>query len=339
MPLFPGTHLGPYEITGPLGSGGMGEVYRARDTRLERTVAIKILPAQFSSDPVRKQRFEREAKTISSLNHPHICTLHDIGHQDGIDYLVMECVEGKTLAKRLEKGPLPLDQVLKFGAQIADALDKAHRSGIVHRDLKPGNIMLTPAGAKLLDFGLAKPALPLATAATLTAAAKQSPVTEQGTIIGTFQFMSPEQVEGKEVDGRSDIFSLGAVLYEMLTGRRAFEGKSQLSVASAILEKEPAPISSVKPMTPPALDHAVKKCLAKPPDERWQSASDLASELKWITEDGSQAGPAVRAIAPGKIQRALPWLMACVLLIALGAGAVWWRKPNAPEQAMYFPAP
>src|SRR6267143_886740 len=191
MPLFPGTHLGPYEITGPLGSGGMGEVYRARDTRLERTVAVKILPAQFSSDPVHKQRFEREAKTISGLNHPHICTLHDVGSQDGVDYLVMECVEGETLAKRLEKGALPLEQVLKFGAQIADALDKAHRSGVVHRDLKPGNIMLTATGAKLLDFGLAKPAVPLATAATLTAAARQSPVTEQGSIVGTFQYMSP----------------------------------------------------------------------------------------------------------------------------------------------------
>src|SRR5713226_280057 len=305
MPLAPGTHLGPYEISAPLGAGGMGEVYRARDTRLERTVAIKIMPAQLSSDPVRKQRFEREAKTISSLNHPHICVLYDVGSQHGVDYLVMECVEGETLAKRLEKGPLPLEQVLKFGMQIADALDKAHRSGVVHRDLKPGNIMLTPGGAKLLDFGLAKPAVPLATAATLTAAAKQSPVTEQGTIIGTFQFMSPEQVEGNEVDGRSDIFSLGAVLYEMLTGLRAFEGKSQLSVASAILEKEPAPISSVKPMTPPALDHAIKKCLAKLPDERWQSASDLASELKWIGEAGSQVVEAVRTPAGiGKWQRA-----------------------------------
>ncbi len=317
----------------------MGEVYRARDTRLERTVAIKILPAQFSSEPVRKQRFEREAKTISSLNHPHICTLHDIGHQDGIDYLVMECVEGETLAKRLEKGPVPLDQVLQFGAQIADALDKAHRSGIVHRDLKPGNIMLTPTGAKLLDFGLAKPALPLATAATLTAAAKQSPVTEQGTIIGTFQFMSPEQVEGKEVDGRSDIFSLGAVLYEMLTGRRAFEGKSQLSVASAILEKEPAPISSVKPMTPPALDHAVKKCLAKPPDERWQSASDLASELVWITESNGQATGAAFGEAPGKTRRRAAWLIAGVLAGAAIVGAARWPSSKPPEEAMYFPAP
>src|SRR6266849_3555315 len=223
MPLAPGIQLGPYEITAPLGAGGMGEVYRAKDTRLDRTMAIKILPAHLSSHPVSKQRFEREAKTISSLNHPNICTLHDVGSQDGINYLVMECVEGETLAKRLQKGALPLEQVLKCGMQVADALDKAHRSGVVHRDLKPGNIMLTGTGAKLLDFGLAKPAAPLASAATITAAAtRQSPVTEQGTIVGTFQYMSPEQVEGKELDGRSDIFSLGAVLYEMLTGLCAF---------------------------------------------------------------------------------------------------------------------
>src|SRR5262250_1002414 len=208
MSLPCGTDLGPYEVLGSLGVGGMGEVYRARDTRLDRSVAIKILPAQFSADPVRKQRFEREAKTISSLNHPHICVLHDIGHQDGIDYLVMECVEGETLAKRLEKGPLPLDQVLQCGAQIADALDKAHRSGVVHRDLKPGNIMMTPTGAKLLDFGLAKPAVPVLTGATLTAATQPSPVTAEGAVVGTFQYMSPEQIELKELDGRSDIFSL-----------------------------------------------------------------------------------------------------------------------------------
>src|SRR5262249_14494019 len=229
--------LGPYEITEPLGAGGMGEVYRARDPRLDRTVAIKILPAHFSSDLIHKQRFEREAKTISSLNHPHICVLHDLGHREGMDYLVMEGVEGETLAKRLEKGPLPVDQVLKYGAQIADALDKAHRSGVVHRDLKPGNIMLTPMGAKLLDFGLAKPTASLISDITLTAATPNPPVTEQGAIVGTFQYMSPEQVEGKELDRRSDIFSLGAALYEMHTGQRAFEGKSQLSVASAILEK------------------------------------------------------------------------------------------------------
>jgi hypothetical protein len=341
MPLAPGTQLGPYEITAPLGAGGMGEVYRARDTRLERTVAIKILPAHFSADPVRKQRFEREAKTISNLNHPHICVLHDVGSQDGIDYLVMECVEGETLANRLEKGRLPLDQVAKYGMQIADALDRAHRNGVVHRDLKPGNIMLTTTGAKLLDFGLAKPASPLASVATLTATAvKQSPATEQGAIVGTFQYMSPEQVEGKELDGRSDIFSLGAVLYEMVTGKRAFEGKSQLSVASAILEKEPETISAAKPMTPPALEHAVKKCLSKLPDERWQSASDLASELKWIAESGSQTGVAGRAaVGRTKWQRASWLLAATFFLLAAAGGAAWWKESNRREPPMYFHSP
>jgi eukaryotic-like serine/threonine-protein kinase len=332
MALTNGTKLGPYEIVAPLGAGGMGEVYRARDTRLDRTVAIKILPAQLSSDPASKQRFEREAKTISSLNHPHICILHDVGHQDGVDYLVMECVEGETVAKRLEKGSLPLDQVLKFGAQIAGALDKAHRSGLVHRDLKPGNIMLTVTGAKLLDFGLAKPAVPLATGRTVTAATKQSPVTERGTIVGTFHYMSPEQIEGRELDARSDIFSLGAVLYEMLTGQRAFQGKSQLSVASAILEKEPAPISSMRPMTPPALDHAIGRCLAKDPEERWQTARDLESELKWIAESGSQpahppgAGAQDIRAAQG---RPLIWGLGALLLGAVIASlATWNLKPS-----------
>jgi serine/threonine protein kinase len=307
----------------------MGEVYRARDTRLERTVAIKILPAQFSADPVRKQRFEREAKTISSLNHPNICVLHDVGHQDGVDYLVMECVEGETLAKRLEKGPLPLEQVLKYGMQIADALDKAHRSGVVHRDLKPGNIMLTTTGAKLLDFGLAKPAAQLASVATLTAAVTESsPMTEQGAIVGTFQYMSPEQVEGKELDGRSDIFSLGAVLYEMLTGQRAFPGKSQLSVASAILEKEPAPISSIKPMTPPALDQAIRRCLVKDPDDRWQSARDLALELKSISPaDSAPSSGTISALSRSRNRRELlAWAIASAALLALAA--LWSLRPR-----------
>src|SRR6202045_4000084 len=333
MPLVPGTHLGPYEIMTPLGAGGMGEVYRARDTRLDGTIAIKIL-----SDPVRKQSFEREAKTISSLNHPHICVLHDVGSQDGVDYLVMECVEGETLAKRLEKAALPLEQVLKFGAQIADALDKAHRSGVVHRDLKPGNLMLTASGAKLLDFGLAKPAAAMASLATMTGTgAKQSSATEQVTIVGTFQYMSPEQVEGKEVDGRRDIFSLGAVLYEMVIGKRALEGKSQLSVASAILEKEPEPISAAKPMTPPALEHAVKKCLSKLPDERWQSASDLASELEWIAESGSQTGGAGGAPAwRTKWQRASWLLVATFFLLAVAGGTAWWKANDRRHRSMYF---
>jgi serine/threonine protein kinase len=282
MALTNGTKLGPYEIVAPLGAGGMGVVYRARDTRLERTVAIKILPPHLSADPVLRQRFEHEAKTISSLNHPHICTLYDVGKQDGIDFLVMEYVEGETLDTRLEKGPLPLDQILKYGIQIADALDKAHRNGVVHRDVKPGNIMLTKSGVKLLDFGLAKVAVPLSTGNTLTAAATlSSPVTQAGTIVGTFQYMSPEQVEGKEVDGRSDIFSFGSVLYEMVTGRRAFQGKSNLSVASAVLEKDPEPISTLQPMTPPTLERAIRRCLAKDPEDRWQTARDL--ELDWHT--------------------------------------------------------
>ena len=255
-----------------------------------------------------------------------------------MDYLVMECVEGETLAKRLEKGPLQLDQALKYGEQIADALDTAHRSGIVHRDLKPGNIMLTPTGAKLLDFGLAKPVAPLASVATLTGAVTQSsPMTEQGAIVGTFQYMSPEQVEGKEVDGRSDIFSLGAVLYEMVTGKRAFEGKSQLSVASAILEKEPEPISVAKPMTPPALEHTLQKCLAKLPDERWQSSSDLASELKWIGEGGSQTGVARPVPAERRRWERAGWLLATALSVLLiGGGAAWWQASNRRTHPMYF---
>jgi serine/threonine protein kinase len=295
----------------------MGEVYRAKDTRLERTVANKILPAQFSTDPVRKQRFEREAKTISNLNHPHICVLYDVGHQDGTDYLVMECVEGETLVKRLEKGPLPLEQLLKYGAQIADALDKAHRRGVVHRDLKPGNIMITRNGAKLLDFGLAKPVSPLASGMTLTADTPRAAMTEEGTIVGTFQYMSPEQVEGKELDGRSDIFSLGAVLYEMVTGKKAFGGKSRLSVASAVLEKEPAPITSMKPLTPPGLEHAVKKCLAKDPDERWQSVSDLKSELNWIVESGSHGGVPASVVTGRKKREVVAWAVAATAAAAL----------------------
>jgi eukaryotic-like serine/threonine-protein kinase len=341
MGLATGTRLGPYEIQSPLGAGGMGEVYRARDTRLERTVAIKILPAQFSADPVRKQRFEREAKTISSLNHPNICILHDIGHEDGIDYLVMECVEGETLAKRLEKGPLPLEQVLKYGAQIADGLDKAHRAGIVHRDLKPGNIMLTGSGAKLLDFGLAKPTAQSASLATMTAVGPtQSPVTQEGTIVGTFQYMSPEQVEGKELDARSDIFSLGALLYEMVTGKKAFEGKTQLSVASAILEKEPGPLSAVKPTSPAVLDHVVQKCLAKEPDARWQSASDIGSELRWIAEGGSRGETAAGPVPSKGRLSGLGWLAATGLLMLLGIGGVmWWMGLRQSQRTMHFASP
>jgi Tol biopolymer transport system component len=308
---------------------------RARDTRLDRTVAIKVLPQHLADTPEARQRFEREARAVSALNHPHICTLHDVGSQDGTEYLVMEYLEGETLAARLEKGPLPLEQVLKYGAQIADALDKAHRQGIIHRDLKPGNIMLTKSGAKLLDFGLAKAAVPLASGMTLTAAVtRTTPVTQQGTIVGTFQYMSPEQVEGKEVDARSDIFSFGAVLYEMLTGRRAFAGKSQLSVASAILEKEPEPISTLQPMTPPMLERAVKRCLEKEPDDRWQTARDLLLELKWIAEGGSQVTLAPTGTESGiqtRLRGALLWGAVSLLLAVVTGFAVWNLKPAPTE--------
>jgi len=313
----------------------MGEVYRARDTRLDRSVAIKILPAHLSADPARKLRFEREAKTVSALNHPNICSLFDVGSQNGTDFLVMECIEGESLADRLPKGPLPTEQVLKIGTEIADALDKAHRSGVVHRDLKPGNIMLTKTGAKLLDFGLAKPTSAPAGGVTLTNVAANSPVTEQGAIVGTYQYMSPEQVEGKELDGRSDVFSFGTVLYEMLTGQRAFEGKSQFSVASAILEKEPAPISSIKPLTPRSLDHIVRRCLAKDPDDRWQSARDLALELKSISTADSSAqssGAALPLTRKKNRREILAWSFA--VLAAIAALAVFFlRRPDAAAPA------
>src|ERR1700680_4271998 len=335
MALAPGTRLGPYEIAAPLGAGGMGEVYRARDTRLERTVAIKILSSHLSDDATLRQRFEREAKAISSLNHPHICVLHDVGHQGDTDFLVMEYLEGETLAARLEKGPLPLDQVLRYAIEIADALDRAHRQGVVHRDLKPGNIMLTKSGAKLLDFGLAKATVPLAEGATLAAAAtRTTPVTQQGTIVGTFQYMSPEQVEGNQLDGRSDIFSFGAVLYEMLTGKRAFEGKSQLGVASAILEKEPPPLSSVMPMTPPALDRVVRTCLAKNPDERFQSAHDLKLQLEWIREAGSQAGvPALTQTRRSGRPTIATLLLSVGFVLLLAAFAALYFFHRVPSQA------
>src|SRR5260221_9258567 len=338
MPLTAGTKLGPYEVVAPLGAGGMGEVYRATDTRLDRTVAIKILPVHLSDNPEAKQRFEREARTISSLNHPHICVLHDVGSQNGTDYLVMEYVQGETLEARLQKGPMPLKQALECGMQICDALEKAHRAGIVHRDLKPGNVMLTASGAKLLDFGLAKPSAGLFGTQTLTDKGHLTPstptmnlsalgtplrtLTQQGTIVGTFQFMAPEVLLGQEADAPSDIFSFGCVLYEMITGKRAFEGKSQISVASAILEKEPEPISKIQPMAPAAIDHVVHEWLAKDPESRWQSVADVGRELRWIAASGSGAKAAsfAAASARGKwLERSL-WAAALVVLLA----AIFW---------------
>ncbi len=237
MPLSPATRLGPYEIIAAIGAGGMGEVYRAKDSRLDRVVAIKILPEHISNKPQARERFEREARAVSSLNHPHICTLHDIGHQDGIDFLVMEYLEGETLAHRLCNGPVPMEQALHYAIEIADALDQAHRHGVVHRDLKPGNIMLTKSGTKLLDFGLAKVRGAGATAGMTALPTQTTPLTGEGTILGTLQYMAPEQLEGKEADGRTDIFAFGAMVYEMATGRKAFEGKSQASMIAAILER------------------------------------------------------------------------------------------------------
>jgi Tol biopolymer transport system component len=348
MALTSGTKLGPYEIQSPLGAGGMGEVYRARDTRLDRTVAVKILPAHLSSSSEAKQRFEREARTISSLNHPHICHLYDVGSQDGTDYLVMEYLEGETLDRRLQKGALPLKQALEYGTQICEALEKAHRAGIVHRDLKPGNMVLTASGAKLLDFGLAKPAaVVLGTSAAGGAgpltpstptmnlsvlSAPASSLTQQGTVVGTFQYMAPEALRGQEADARSDIFSLGCVLYEMVTGRRAFEGRSQLSVLTAIFEKDPEPLSSVQPTTPPALDYAVRTCLEKNPEDRFQTAHDVKLQLAWIAKTGSQAG-APAAGTSKRTTNVLLLLTAASLLAVAAVGLAWWRWPP-PRQVM-----
>jgi len=328
MALSSGTKLGPYEIQSLLGAGGMGEVYRARDTRLDREVAIKVLAAHLSQTPELRARFEREAKVISGLQHPNICVLHDVGRQDGMDFLVMEFLEGETLSARLARKPFTPDETIRIGIEIADALERAHRSGIVHRDLKPGNVMLTKSGAKLMDFGLAK--LHLAGAASsssvpafsavATAASPASPITTAGTMLGTVQYMSPEQIQGKEADPRSDIFAFGAMLYEMLTGKRPFEGKSQLSVASSILEKDPEPISAVQPLTPPALEHLVRICLAKDPEQRFQSAHDLKLQLQWITAGGSQVGAPAMVVSQRKHrQKILAAAMVLGWLAALGA--------------------
>jgi len=330
MSLTSGTRLGPYEIQSAIGAGGMGEVYKARDTRLDRTVAIKVLPPDVSGDPERRARFEREAKTIAGLNHPHICTLHDVGEHEGSTFLVMEHIVGETLAARLSKGALPPEQALTVATEIAEALSAAHRQGVIHRDLKPANVMLTKAGAKLLDFGLAKlaghgeqPAASMMTAAPTQAGT----LTGQGVIVGTLQYMAPEQLEGKPPDARTDLWALGAILYEMLTGKRAFEGESAVSVMSAIMEREPAPIASLQPLTPPALDRLVRRCLAKSPEDRPDTAHDVADELRWIQE--SKAG---RTVAVGSRRTRVMLVLFAGLAIggAVGAAATWLLRPNEP---------
>jgi eukaryotic-like serine/threonine-protein kinase len=334
MVLIAGTRLGPYEIVSAIGAGGMGEVYRARDIRLDRTVAIKILNSALAASPDLKARFEREARSISQLNHPNICTLHDVGQHGGHDYLVMEFIDGESLVDRLRKGPLPIAEVVKIGCEIADALDRAHRAGIVHRDLKPGNVMLTKTGAKLLDFGLAKPtsmgaaasgSAPLLSAAmtmTSSPSPQHSPLTQQGALVGTVHYMSPEQIQGIEADARSDIFALGAVLYEMATAKHAFEGKSQISVASAILEKEPDPIVTTQPAAPAALDYCVRTCLNKNPDERFQTAHDVKLQLKWVAQSGTTQGPVAT-------RRSRLWAAAIVLTLVaavVSGAATFWRS-------------
>lgn len=330
----------------------MGEVWRATDTRLDRSVAVKILPQEFAQNAQLKIRFEREAKTISQLEHPNICRLYDVGESHGADgvnptsYLVMELLEGESLADRLARGPLPLHEVLKYGVQIAEALDRAHRAGVVHRDLKPGNVMITKSGAKLLDFGLAKSSgldgVSMSAPSSLEGATQHKPLTEQGTIIGTFQYMSPEQLEGQEADVRTDIFAFGAVLYEMATGSRAFEGKTRTSLIAAIVKEHPRPISQIQPLTPPGLEHLIQRCLAKDPDDRWQSARDVAEELRWIGEAGSQAGVAGPVVQRRKSRERLAWSLAAVsMAMAIVAGLAAWRvagKREAPR-VMRFAAP
>jgi serine/threonine protein kinase len=351
MALISGTKLGPYEIQSPLGAGGMGEVYRAKDTRLDRTVAIKILPTHLSANPEFKQRFEREARAISSLNHPHICHLYDVGSQEGTDFLVMEFLDGETLAERLRRGPLPLAELLKIGIELADALEIAHRAGIVHRDFKPGNVMLTKSGTKLMDFGLAKPALlgaagsgsaPLLSAArTMSGPTPVSPLTTAGSIVGTIQYMSPEQIEGKEADARSDIFAFGAVLYEMAMGKRAFEGKSQISVASAILEKDPEPIGTSKPLTPAAFDYLVAACLAKDREDRFQSAHDVRLQLKGISQSSQSPAGIAPAPAPRTLGRHLLPLSGAILFVAALIILFLSRQASTPTLSVraYIPPP
>ena len=327
MSLSAGSRLGPYEVIAPLGAGGMGEVYKARDTRLGRDVAVKVLPSHLTDDPDVKARFEREARSISQLTHPHICTLYDVGSKGGVEYLVMELLEGQTLADRLEKGPLPTEQVLKFGVEIGDALDRAHRAGIIHRDLKPGNVMLTKSGVKLLDFGLAKVAGSgeVSELSSLPTQAASRPLTQKGTVMGTFQYMAPEQLEGKDADARTDIFAFGCVLYEMATGKRAFTGATQASLVSAILRDDPKPISAVAPLAPAALDRLVKTCLAKDPEDRWQNARDVRNELAWIGQAGSQ--PAASAPVVGRRSRSgTAWVVASVLLIVAAAAILSARR-------------
>ena len=340
MTLTSGARLGPYEVQSPIGAGGMGEVYRARDTRLDRAVAIKLLPASFADRPERRQRFRQEARAISSLQHPHICTLFDVGEQDGQVFLVLEYLEGETLDDRLIRGPLPSADLLLYATQIASALDHAHRAQIVHRDLKPSNVMLTESGAKLLDFGLAMgPALaPLGTSTTVSF--PQQKLTAEGLLIGTFQYMAPEQLEGKQADARTDIFALGAVLYEMATGRKAFEGDSQASLIASILTGHPPAITSARTAIDTdnslvALEHVVERCLAKNPDERWQTMRDVKLELDWIGKGRTSTRAPTSTLRRFRPREAAAWAVALVAVLAAAAAAIMPFRTTAVEATRF----
>ena len=330
MALAAGTRLGAYEIIAALGAGGMGEVYRARDTRLGREVAIKVLPQHLAATPELRARFRHEARTISQLNHPHICTLHDVGYEDGIDYLVMELLEGETLASRLQRGPLPVPELLALGREIIRALERAHRAGVVHRDLKPGNVMLTKSGAKLMDFGLARAAGPAAPGAKSQPPSVTQPLTTEGTIVGTLRYMAPEQLEGKEADARADIWALGCVLYEMATGEPAFAGESHASLIAAIMAGQPRSITALRPAAPPALDSVIQRCLEKHPDARVQSALDVAFMLDFV------GGASARAVgnagaAPRRSRRVAAALLAAAAVVIAAIGFVAGRLTAPPS--------
>ncbi len=330
--LVPGQTFGPYRILSLLGTGGMGEVYKARDSRLNRTVALKILLQNLSDSPDLKERFRREAQTVANLNHPNICVIHDVGHQDGLDYLVMENLEGETLARRLEKGRLPASEVIQFAIEITGALDTVHRLGMVHRDLKPSNFMLTRSGAKLLDFGLAKlapnRAAPLSTMNEATLSA-------EGTIAGTLQYMSPEQLQGREVDARSDIFSLGAILYEMLAGHKAFDGQNPASLMAAILEREPEPTQALQDRKLSALDYIIRRCMAKNPDDRWQNAHDLLLQLRWIAQEDADTTP--KPARSMTLVQAVLLMSLLVIIFASGSVVVLRNQEPAPPALIKFP--
>ena len=341
MAFTAGMKLGPYEILQPIGAGGFGQVYKARDTRLDRFVAIKVLPEHLGQNPTLRARFEREAKTLASLSHANICPVFDVGKEDEVDFIVMEFLDGVTLAERLQKGALPIAEALQIAIDLGDALSAAHEAGITHRDLKPGNVMLTKSGPKLLDFGLAKTQFAgVSFGVSADAPTVAASLTAEGAILGTLQYMAPEQIEGKEADSRTDIFAFGALVYEMITAKKAFDGKSQASLMVSILEREPAPIATLQPLTPPVLQRVVDICIAKEPRDRWQTAHDVTLQLKWIAEGGSLAGLPAPVSLHRKHREWVAWTFAAAGLIAALVLAIpYVRKAPAAEHVMRFSVP